>query len=154
MDNGTGLLGFGNDRAAADRLAGLYGHMDVPFFLCVQGIDADTSGDVVAGLPRDLRQRTLDTVENIVQDSRTQNYRERVSGGFDDSARFQSGRFLKDLDGRRIFGKTDDFADKTFFANINHFGHLESGVALQVNDRTVDAVNDASLIHVSYLREK
>ena len=154
MDDGTGLLGFGNDRAAADGLSGLYGHMHVPFFLCVQGIDADPPGDIIAGLPCDLRQRTLDTVEDIIQDSRTQNYRECVSGGFDDSARFQSGRFLKDLNRRRIFGKTDDLTDKTFFSNINHFGHLEPGVALQVNDRTVDAVNDASLIHVSYLREK
>ncbi len=61
---------------------------------------------------------------------------------------FQSCSLLKDLYGGHAFFQTDDFAYQIFFTYIDHLGDLESGVALSVDNRTVDAVNNTCFTHV------
>ena len=52
-----------------------------------------------------------------------------------------------------MFLKTDDFAYQFFRAYIDHLGDLESGVALEVDNRTVNTVDNTCFTHVLDLRQ-
>ena len=69
MHNGRGFLQLRDDGAAVDFHTVLDSHVYVPFFFCVQGIYLHTAGDIFTGLFGNHGEWTLDTVENIVQDS-------------------------------------------------------------------------------------
>ena len=52
-----------------------------------------------------------------------------------------------------MFLKTDDFSNQFFRAYIDHLGDLEAGVALEVDNRTVNTVDNICFTHVLDLRQ-
>ena len=72
MYNGEGFRCLSNDRAGADDVALFYCNVGFPFLLSIQGIYADTAGNIFSGGFCDFAQRTLDTVKDVVDDARSQ----------------------------------------------------------------------------------
>ena len=153
MKDRSGFLCFGNDRARTYNVSFFYSNVCVPFFFCIKRIYADTTGNIFSGSFCNFFQRTLDTIKNIVDDTRSEKYGNSIAGTDNGFARTKSCCFFEYLNGGHAFFQTDDFADKMIFANIDHFGNLESGVTLQIDNRTVDAINNTCFIHGSFLRQ-
>ena len=149
----SSFLCFCNDRARLDDIALLYGHMDGPFLLGVERVYADTTGDIFAGRFCNLFQWTLDTVKNIVDDTRSEKNRDGIAGAGNSLARTETGGLLKNLNGGHALFESDDFAYQVVFADIDHLGDLEAGIAFQIDDGTVDTVNNTCFIHDSVLRQ-
>ena len=79
-----GFRHFGDDVAAVKILSLLNCEMGLPFFLPVQRVYADSPCDKrSAGGFRDTLQGTLDAVKDIIKDSRSEGYGNRVSARFD-----------------------------------------------------------------------
>ena len=153
MHDRLSFLHFGNDRSAAHLVACFDGHVDVPKFFGIQGIYLDTAVDIGAAGFCDLTQRPLDTVKNIIQDTRRQSNGNRISGCLHGLTRTKPCSLLEYLDCGGILGQIDYLSYQALFPDIYHLSHLESGIALQINDGTVDAVDHTCLIHGSYLRQ-
>ena len=126
----SGFLCLGDNRTCTDDIAFFYSNVCFPFFLCVKRVNADTTGNIFSRGLGNFCQRSLDTVKNIVDDSRSQENGNCVSCSDYGFSGFQSGSFLKNLYGGHVFFKTDDFSYQFFRAYIDHLGDLESGVAL------------------------
>ena len=71
MENRSGFLRFSNDRTRSDYVAFFYCDMCVPFLLSIQRIYTDTTGNILTGGFCNLLQWTLDTVKNVVDDTRS-----------------------------------------------------------------------------------
>ena len=127
--------------------------MCVPFLFCVKGIDADTSGNIFAGGFGNLFQRTLDTVKDVVDDSRSKKYGDGISGTCNDISWFQTCSFLENLYSGHAFFQADDLTYQMFRTDINHFGNFKSAVALQINDGAVDTVLNTCLPQGLVLRQ-
>ena len=153
MKDRRGFLSFCNDRARSDYVSFFYCDMCMPFFLSVKGIYTDTTGNIFAGGFCNLLQRTLDTVEDIVDDTRSEKNGDGITGTGNCFARAKSCGFFEYLNGGHAFFQTNDFTDQIFFSYVDHFGNLKSGIAFQVNDRAVDAINNTCFIHDSALRQ-
>ena len=69
--------------------------MDGPFLLGVERVYADTTGDIFAGRFCNLFQWTLDTVKNIVDDTRSEKNRDGIAGAGNSLARTETGGLLK-----------------------------------------------------------
>ena len=123
------------------------------FFCGVKRVNADTTGNIFSRGLGNFCQRSLDTIKNIVDDSRSQENGNGVSCSDYGFSGFQSGSFLKNLYGGHVFFKTDDFSYQFFRAYIDHLGDLESGVALEVDNRTVNTVDNTCFTHVLNLRQ-
>ena len=136
-----------------DDVTFLYGNVGFPFFFCVKRVNADTTGNIFSRGLGNLCQRSLDTIKNIVDDSRTKENGNSVSCSDNSFSGFQPCSFLKNLYGRHMFLKTDDFSNQFFGAYIDHLGDLEAGVALEVDNRTVNTVDNTCFIHGSALRQ-
>lgn len=65
----------------------LYGHMNRPFFLCVERVYTDTTGNIFAGGLCNLFQWTLDTVKNVVDDTRSEKNGDGIAGAGDSLSR-------------------------------------------------------------------
>ena len=126
----SGFLCLGDNRTCADDIAFFYCNVCFPFFFGVKRVNADTTGNIFSRGLCNLCQRSLDTIKNIVDDSRTKENGNGVSCSDHGFSGFQSGSFLKNLYGGHMFLKTDDFTYQFFRAYIDHLGDLESGVAL------------------------
>ena len=153
VKDGGGFLCLGNNRACTDDVTFLYGNVGFPFFFCVKRVNADTTGNIFSRGLGNLCQRSLDTIKNIVDDSRTKENGNSVSCSDNSFSGFQSCSFLKNLYGRHMFLKTDDFSNQFFGAYIDHLGDLEAGVALEVDNRTVNTVDNTCFTHVLDLRQ-
>ena len=153
MKNGRSLLSLGNDRAGAHHISLFYSEMYLPFFFCVKGVHVHAAGNIFSGGFGDLFQRTLDTVENIVDDTRSQENGDRVACSRHSFSGTQPCGLLENLNGGHAFFKTDDLAYQAFLSHIYHLGNLESRVALQINNGAVDAVNNTCSTHASDLRQ-
>ena len=70
--DGVGLRDLRDHGAAGHLVSDFDRNMRIPFLLQIKGIHADTAGDVLAGLCRDLTQRPLNTIKDIVQDARAE----------------------------------------------------------------------------------
>ena len=153
VKDGGGFLCLGNNRACTDDVTFLYGNVGFPFFFCVKRVNADTTGNIFSRGLGNLCQRSLDTIKNIVDDSRTKENGNSVSCSDNSFSGFQPCSFLKNLYGRHMFLKTDDFSNQFFGAYIDHLGDLEAGVALEVDNRTVNTVDNTCFTHVLDLRQ-
>ena len=92
-------------------------------------------------------------IKNIVDDSRSQKYRNGISGSCNCIARFQSCSLLENLYGGHAFLQADDLTYQMFRTYIDHLGNLKSAVALQINDGAVDTVDNTCITHVLVLRQ-
>ena len=123
------------------------GEVGRPPFDAVKGVHADTPRDKRAAGLGDALQGALDSVKNVVQDAGRERHGNGVAGRDDLFTRTQPGSFLINLYRRHVLVERDDLPDQFFLADVDHFGHLEARVPLQVNDGAVDAVNRTKLIH-------
>ena len=153
VKDGGGFLCFSDNRACTDDVTFLYGNVGFPFFFCVKRVNADTTGNIFSRGLGNLCQRSLDTIKNIVDDSRTKENGNSVSCSDNSFSGFQSCSFLKNLYGRHMFLETDNFSNQFFGAYIDHLGDLEAGVALEVDNRTVNTVDNTCFTHVLDLRQ-
>ena len=152
MHNSMGFRHFRDDVSPMEILSLLHRDMCLPFFLPVKRVYADAPCDKCAsGRIRDLLQGTLDTVEDVVQDAGSKGHGHRVSGGNDFLPGVQACCFLVYLDSRHIFIKGNDLANKLLSAHIDHLGHRETGIALQIDDRAVDPIDCSGLKHCPHL---
>ena len=149
----SGFLCLGDNRTCTDDIAFFYSNVCFPFFLCVKRVNADTTGNIFSRGLGNLCQRSLDTIKNIVDDSRTKENGNGVSCSDNSFSGFQSRSFLKNLYGRHMFLETDNFSNQFFGAYIDHLGDLEAGVALEVDNRTVNTVDNTCFTHVLDLRQ-
>ena len=127
--------------------------MSVPFFLCIQRIYTDTSGNIFSGGFCNFLQRTLDTVKNIVDDSRSKKNRDGVACSCNGFTGTEPCGLLKNLDSSHSFFQTDDLSYQVVLSYIYHLGDFESGIAFQINYRAVDAVDNTCFTHSSALRQ-
>ena len=69
-----------------------------------------------------------------------------------DSSRLDSCSLLINLNGSTLGGQADYLTYQVFFADIDHFIHGKSGIALQIDNGAVDSVDNTGLSHepVSY----
>ncbi len=140
------FLRFRDDLACGDRVAGMHLHLYVPFPRLIQCGGVDAAGDVFAGRLGDLLEGTLNAVVDIVENARAERDEDRLVRAVDELARLHAGSLLIDLDGGRVSLQRDNLADETLFADVDHFGHPESRGVLQIDYRSVDAVNYSGLL--------
>ena len=88
-----------------------------------------------------------------MDDSRSQKYRNGISGSCNCIAWFQSCSLLENLYGGHAFLQADDLTYQMFRTYIDHLGNLKSAVALQINDGAVDTVDNTCITHVLVLRQ-
>ena len=148
MQNRFRLLRLRDDRAAAHLVPNLYGHMNRPFFLFIQRGHAHTTSNVDTGRFRNTVQRALDTIENIMKDTGAKRNRDRIASRRNRLTGMQTTSLLEDLNRCALLIQTDNLAHQLLIADIYHLGHLEAGVALQVDNRTVHTVDNTRLTHV------
>ena len=153
MKDRRGLRNFCDNGSSVDLHTRGNSHVHIPEFFCIQRVYLHTSGYIFAGLFGDYREGSLNTVKNIVQDSRSKGNRDRVPRSGDSLSGLQAAGLLKDLDGSGIFFQRDDLSHQMLLSYMNHFGHLEPCISFQIDDRAVDAVNNTSSTHDSALRQ-
>ena len=88
-----------------------------------------------------------------MDDTRSEKNRDGIAGAGNSLARTETGGLLKNLNGGHALFESDDFAYQVVFADIDHLGDLEAGIAFQIDDGTVDTVNNTCFIHDSVLRQ-
>ncbi|MPM82291.1 hypothetical protein SDC9_129352 [bioreactor metagenome] len=123
-------LGFlhGSDDVAANHLgAGSHSGRKLPLLIPVQRGNLNAAGDIGARNGHDLLQRALNPVVDILHQARAQLHRQRIAGGFHRGARPQARGFLVNLDGSRIAGHGEDFADEPLLTYANHVSHVGVG---------------------------
>ena len=113
----------GIDIAAVQFVARLHAQGDSPLAVFVQGRNAAAAGDKGTAFFLNRLQRAFNAVKNIVKDAGAQRHIHGASRAHDRFAGAQARRFLIHLNGRQLTGNADHFADKTFFADVNHFRH-------------------------------
>ena len=153
MKNGGCFLCLGNDRTGTHNIPLLNCNMSVPFFLCIQRIYTDTSGNIFSGGFCNFLQRTLDSVKNVVDDSRSQKNRDGVACSCNGFPRTKPCGFLKNLDGGHSLFQANDLSYQVVLSYIDHLGDFESGIAFQINNRAVDTVDNTCFTHSSALRQ-
>ena len=72
--NCAGLRHFCNYRSAVYYITLFYRQMSLPFLFSIQGINRYTSGNKCTTLISDTFQRSLNSVKDIIQDTRCQRY--------------------------------------------------------------------------------
>ena len=153
MKNGSCFLSLGNDSTCAYHISNFNSYMNIPFLSSIKGINTYTTGNIFSGGFCDLLQRTLDTVENVMNDSRSQKNGNSIACSHYCIAWLQSCCLLENLYGSHALFQTNDLTDQLLRSNINHLGNLKSRVAFQINNRTVNAVDNTCFIHGSALRQ-
>ena len=153
VKNRSRFLRFCNDRTRMNDVTFLYGHMNRPFLLCVERVYTDTTGNILAGGLCNLFQWTLDTVKNVVDDTRSEKNGDGIAGAGDSLSRTESCSLLKNLDSSHALFQSDNFTDKIVLSDIDHLRNLKSGIAFQINDGTIDTVNNTCSTHDSVLRQ-
>ena len=121
VENGFCLRYFCNDRAWMDVLSLLDDDMGIPFFMDIKRFHIDTAGNVLAGFFGNFLQRSLDTVKNIMNDTRSEHNGNGVTCGGNCFARFQSCCFFIYLNGGSVFAQRDDLSNQIFLTYIYHF---------------------------------
>ena len=154
VKDGRGLLRLRDHHAAGNRIPGLHFDLYIPFFLSVERIHRDAAGDELSGQFRDLVERTLDAVEDPVQNPRPQCDRKRRTGPDDRLPGDQSACLLVYLDRRHVPSDGNHFADQPFLPDIDHLRHLESDRILHIDDGAVDSIYNACFFsHHRFLRQ-
>ena len=96
----------------------------VPLLLPVQGGHVDTSGDAVPGQVTHLRQRTLDTVINVIQHAGAKLHGHGHAGGDYLGAGAKAGGLFIDLDGGLIAGHIKDLAYQPLRTHADNVGDV------------------------------
>ena len=151
VDNSVCLRHLGNNISAVEILTFGNRNMGIPFFLSVQGIHADTAGNKCPGRVCDPFQRTFDTVENIIQNTGGQRYRNGAAAGCNFFSGTKPGCLLIHLNCGQIFVEGDYFAYQFLLPDIDHLRHGKSGVPFQVNDGPVNSVDCCCLKQCRHL---
>ena len=94
-----------------------------PFLLAVQWCRLDASSNESATAQFQHGQRSLDAIEDALQQSGPQLYREWHSGAVYGGARAQSRRFFVDLDGDFVLLQADGLAHQMIVTHLEHFEH-------------------------------
>ena len=115
-------------------------HGDCPVSFGVERGYRRASADERARLLLDRLERTLDAVENVVDDARSEQDVHRRARARDRVARLEACRLLIHLDRGQPVGDADDLADKILLSDVNHFHHLKAVRVLDGDNRTVDSV--------------
>ena len=129
MDNRRGFRNLGYNGSAVDLHSRRNGHVHIPEFFRIQGIYLYTSGNIFSGPSGNFRKRPLYTVENIVQDSRTQGYGNGISCGSNCLSWFQAAGLLEDLYRSGILFQRNDLPYQVFLTHMDHLGHLKPGIS-------------------------
>ena len=153
VKNGSCLLCLSNNSSCAYHISNLNGYVYIPFLGSVKGINADTTGNIFTGGLGNLLQRTLDTIENIVDDSRSKKNGNGIACSYYCISWLQSCCLLENLYSGHALFQADNLSYQFLRSNINHLGNLESGITFQINNRTVNAVDNTCFIHGSALRQ-
>ena len=112
---------FGDDRAWMNFLSLLDDDMGIPFFVDIERFYIDTTGNVFAGFLGNFFQWSLDTVKNVMDDTRSEHNGNGVTCGGNCFARFQSCCFFIYLNGGAVFAQRDDLSNQIFLTYIYHF---------------------------------
>ena len=121
---GTGLLNGADYVAAGESFADLGGGDELPLLLTVQCRNVGASGDGGACYRSDLRQRTLDTVVNILKHTGSELDGHRHTGRLDDGAGSETRSLLIDLDRRTVAVHVEDLADEPLRADSYDVGDV------------------------------
>ena len=132
-------------------LSFFHGDVGLPSLLPVQRIHTDTPGDKRPRAVCDPFQRTLDTIKNVVDDTRSQRHRYRAAAGHHFFSGAQARGLLIDLHCGQIFVKGNDLAHQMLTSYIDHFAHAKPGISFQINDGAVNPVNRSGLTHHRHL---
>ena len=148
------LRNFCNDCPSLECVTFCNRHVCIPQFIKIQRIYTDTSCNKCAiTCLRNLFQRTFNSVENIIDNSRCEDNRYCISGTLHNLSRLQTGSLLIDLNRCPVLVQRNNLSYQTFFSYIDHLGHLKSGPAFQINDRAVNSIYFSSMfsVHCPYL---
>ena len=148
------LRNFSNNTSSLKRIALCHCHMCIPQLFHIQRIYTDTSCNKCAiTCLCNFFQRTFNSVENIIDNSRCEYNRYCISGTLHNLSRLQTGSLLIDLNCCPVLVQRNNLSYQTFFSYINHLGHLKSGPAFQINDRAVNSIYFSSMfsVHCPYL---
>ena len=139
----------GIDVAAPQFVAHRYLDGDIPLALGVEGGDAAAGTDECAVGLFNVLQRTLDTVENIGDNTGAQG-RGQGSAGTDDLLTDpQAGGSFIYLDGSAFRADGDYLTDQLLGAHINHLLHRQIGGTLDGHNRSVDGIDQIAAQTIS-----
>ena len=135
QDDG-GLLDHAQDVARLHGLAHVLDGHEVPQFVVVEIGDLHAADDTVAEALGDLVQRTLDAVEDALDQTGSELHRQGHTRADHLVAHAQSRRLLVDLDGGAIVTQLDDLADQPVFAYLDDVVDLGVGHAFRHDQRS------------------
>ena len=141
-----GFLHRAQHVAGDDLLAGLRHGLKGPRPGVIQRGYLDAAGDAVARLFIDDLQRTLDAVEDGLDQPRPEFYAQRRAGGKDRFARAQAAGFFVNLDRSLVAAQFDDFTDQPLFRYAHHVVHLGVGHIFRDNQGACN-LDDVALLH-------
>ena len=134
-----GFGDFADGLAGHDAIAGFDQRCELPFFRRVERLHFFAAPNPRAAVNLNARQRSLDAVINVADQSRPQPHGQRRAGAADGRARLEQGRVLVNLDGRVVADQPHDFADQAQFADLDHLVHLRAGHAAGRHGGPADA---------------
>ena len=120
-----GSLGHSAKNVAAHQtVAHLRCGSKLPLLLMVYCGNFHTTSNGCTHFFNDLLQRSLDTIVNTFDHTRTKFYTHRGAGGNHFCAGSQAGGFLIDLNGRGVTLHGQDLTDQSLGAYTDHVGHI------------------------------
>ena len=128
MKDRRGFLGLCNNGTRSYHITLFYGYVYIPFFLSVKRINTYTSGNIFTGGFCNFLQRTLDTIENIMNNTRPQKHGDRISCTGNSFAWLKSCSFLEYLYSGHAFFQANDLTYQMLRSYIDHFGNFKAWI--------------------------
>jgi len=134
-----GLVNVTENVTTDDNITGLDGGGggEVPHLVAIKAGDLDTSGDVdILCHVVNVLEGALNTIEDGVQNTRSELKGEGLAGLLDGIADGHTGGVLVNLNGGGVFFETNDLSDKSVITDTNHFVHTSAGHARRHDERS------------------
>ena len=140
----NGCFLHGTHYVACNQFVADLSHGDkVPLAVSVHAVYFDTAPDTRARLLHEDVQRTLNTVKNTFDKSRSKLHRQGRARAYDFVADLQSACFLVDLNAGFIAAQFDYFADKLFVGYLYNVVHFHVGKIFRNDQRSADLCNSS-----------
>src|ERR1019366_7138018 len=125
--------------SGGQHFTGLNTRFELPAFFQIERWHFFAAPDPRAAVRLNSRQRSLDAVINVADESRAEPHGQRLAGAADGRAGLQHRGVLVNLNGCAVADEPDNFADEAEFADLHDFIHLRAGHATGCHGRAVDA---------------
>ena len=123
-------------------------HCNIPQLLVIKGRNGRTTVDKCTGLLFNSFKRSFDTVKNIINNTRSEEYIHRSTCALNRVTRFKSGCFLINLNSCDVIGNTDNLTDKSLLSDMNHFHHFKAVGIFYGNNRSVYSIYNIVVFHI------